>query len=184
MVRAIGRANVAHPRPCDPTSGDPPAGDAHGQVFRYPHHVSAERIPPPLVHVVPRVARATERVLDKVGLTLPQYRVLAFLSLGPSMGVVLAERLAVSPPSISALVEGLVGRGLVTRQRDDADRRKVQLTLTPEGVEGLRDADRVVGERLQELIALLPDDRQKAAVDGLAALDEAFDISRRQRHGT
>ncbi|CAN5220421.1 hypothetical protein BH20ACT8_BH20ACT8_08620 [soil metagenome] len=37
--------------------------------------------------MVPRLARITERALDKVGLTLPQYRVLAFLSLGPSAGV-------------------------------------------------------------------------------------------------
>ena len=132
---------------------------------------------------MPRVARLTERALDDVGLSLAQYRVLALLSLGPSMGVVLAERLAVSAPSISALVEGLVGRGFVTRKRDDVDRRRVQLALTEAGAALLAEADGVVGERLTELLTYLPEDRQQAVLDGLAALDEALDIRRRKKHG-
>src|SRR5699024_5966712 len=140
--------------------------------FRYPDDVTGEPIPPPLVHAVARVARLTERALDDVGLSPAQYRVLAFLSQGPSMGGALAERLAVSAPSISALVEGLVGRGFVTRKRDDVDRRRVQLALTEAGAALLAEADGVVGERLTELLAYLPADRQQAVLDGLAALDE------------
>ena len=107
---------------------------------------------------------------------------LAFLSLGPSMGMALAEWLALSPPSVSAHVDALVRRGFVTRERDEDDRRRVQLTVTPQGEQALAEADRVVGDRLQEVLDLLPPDRQAAAIDGLAAIDEALAIKRQKRH--
>ncbi|MBA2316991.1 MAG: winged helix-turn-helix transcriptional regulator [Euzebyales bacterium] len=143
--------------------------------------MSLERIDARRTHVVPRLARITERALDKVGLTLPQYRVLAFLSLGPSAGVALAEWLTVSPPSVSALVDGLVTRGLVARERSRTDRRRVEHTLTAAGREALIDADGVVGERLDELLAVLSTKRRRAALDGLAAVAEAFDVQRARR---
>lgn len=45
----------------------------------------------------------------------------------------LARRLGVTKPTISAAVRMLVERGLATRTPDTTDRRRVSLTLTPDG---------------------------------------------------
>lgn len=136
-----------------------------------------------LARAVARLSRLVERALETPGLTLPQYRVLGFLSLGPVAAARLAERLTVSRPTITAVVDGLVARGLVARSRTATDRRQVDHALTPAGHEALAAADESVGARLAELLAVLPVERRAAALDGLAAWQEALDIDRERRIG-
>ena len=52
---------------------------------------------------------------------------------GPTSQKELQERLGIQPGSMSELVTKLETRGWVTRARDEADRRKVLLTLTVAG---------------------------------------------------
>lgn len=130
-----------------------------------------------------RLSRLVERSLDKTGLSLPQYRLLAFLSLGPAAAALLADRLTVSRPTVTAVVDGLVGKGLVARSRDRADRRRVDHTLTPAGREALAAADEAVGARLTDLLAVLPAERRATARAGLSALSEALDVDRERRLG-
>ena len=76
------------------------------------------------------------RVLENHGtadLTLPQYRVLGLLSGGDERATELAARLAVTKPTLTALIDGLVERGLVVRETSDGDRRAVRLSITPAG---------------------------------------------------
>jgi DNA-binding MarR family transcriptional regulator len=47
-----------------------------------------------------------------------------------------ARRLAVTPPNVSKLIDGLVSDGLVERQRLPSDRRVVQVAITEKGREG------------------------------------------------
>lgn len=136
-----------------------------------------------LSRAVARLSRLVERTLEKPGLSLPQYRVLGFLSLGPIAAARLAEHLTVSRPTITAVIDGLVAQGLVARSRTATDRRQVDHALTPAGHEALAAADEAVGARLGELLAALPPDRRAAALDGLAAWQEALDIDRERRIG-
>lgn len=46
----------------------------------------------------------------------------------------LAERLAVTPPSASAMVDRLVEKGVVIREHSTQDRRKVVVRISPEAV--------------------------------------------------
>jgi len=62
---------------------------------------------------------------------------LSLLADGSSASSALAGRLAVSPPSVTAVVDGLVTRGLVERQADADDRRRLTLLLTPVAYEQL-----------------------------------------------
>lgn len=134
-------------------------------------------------HTVARLSRLVERALDKAGLTLPQYRVLGFLARGPAAAARLAERLTVSRPTLTGVVDGLVAQGLVARTREESDRRLVHHALTSEGHAALAAADAVVGERLAVLLDTLPAERRAAASAGLAALEEALDIDRDRRLG-
>ena len=88
-----------------------------------------------------RLARVVELALVDVGLTLPQYRLLAHLSRGSSWPSPVAKQLGTSLPSVTALVDGVVAKGLVERRTDDEDRRRVFLTMTEQGRRSLEAAD-------------------------------------------
>jgi DNA-binding MarR family transcriptional regulator len=66
-------------------------------------------------------------------LTLVQVRVMRRLARQPQSLGQLGAELALAPPSMTRLVDRLEERGLIGRQRDVDDRRKVVATLTDEG---------------------------------------------------
>lgn len=140
--------------------------------------------PEPPVHVG-RVAawlsKQVELALDTVGLTPPQYRVLLLLDAGPTISSALADRLAVRPPSVTAVVDGLVGRGLVERRHSDLDRRRVSHTLTAAGRRLLAAADGAVDARLQEIAGCLPGERPaRRALQDMALWQRAM-LAHRER---
>ena len=95
-----------------------------------------------------KLARQVTIPLGEVDLSLPQYRVLAFLEEGEAAPSDLAGRLSVSRPSITALMDGLITRGLVERRPDTDDGRPVHHHLTDDGRDTLQRADQAVGDRL------------------------------------
>ena len=104
-----------------------------------------------------------ENALTQVDLSLPQYRMLVFLAEGGSAAAsALAGKLGVSRPSVTALVDGLVARGLAERTADAIDRRRVAHAVTPAGLAILDRADEVVEARLAELARSIPDDAGRA----------------------
>lgn len=76
-----------------------------------------------------------------------EYTVLTLIAENPSGSPAqLARALAVTPPHISAIVDRLVGRGLVQRKASAEDRRAQILTTTRAGAELVRKAtERLVG---------------------------------------
>lgn len=80
------------------------------------------------------VQRAYKPLLDALGLTYPQYLVLHTLweEDGRSIGAI-AERLALESSTVTPLVKRLEASGAVTRTRDAADERRVEVRLTERG---------------------------------------------------
>jgi long-chain acyl-CoA synthetase len=113
---------------------------------------------------VARLAKQVEVALAPLDLSLPQYRVLALLGEGSTASSVLARRLAVSPPSVTAVVDGLVGRDLVERRADPEDRRRLTLLLTRDGKRLLAAADVAAEARLDEIAGFFDD--PPAGLDG------------------
>ena len=111
------------------------------------------------------LSKQVELGLGSVELSLPQYRVLAMLEETSALSSDLAERLAVRPPTVTAVVDGLVIRGLVERRTVEADRRRVDHVLTEHGCQLLDAADAAVTARLCEIAGHL-----ETAADA----DEAF----------
>jgi long-chain acyl-CoA synthetase len=130
--------------------------------------------------VVARLARQVELAVATVDLTLPQYRVLILLGEGKEAASALAEKLAVSRPSVTGVVDGLVARGLVKRDHDSDDRRRVGHALTLPGRRLLESADSQVERRLSEIAAHRPDGAA-AAFAGLGPWREALDAYRTAR---
>ena len=82
------------------------------------------------------------------GLSLAQYRVLALVAAGDERAGLLAERLAVAPPTITAVVDGLVEAGHLTRRAAAGDRRATQIDITAAGRHAVTVAEAAMGVRL------------------------------------
>lgn len=122
-----------------------------------------------------RLAKVLEVALAENGGSLPQYRLLAFLGGGPERANALARSLEVSPPSLTALVDTTVAKGLVERCAAEGDRRAVRHVLTPAGEAALEEADAAVAEHLSHLLQTLDLPHRAFAVEGLLALSEAME---------
>ncbi len=78
--------------------------------------------------------RALARELASHGVATAEWSVLRVLWHEEGLSQVdLAERMRVERSSLTLVLHGMEKRGLVHRLRDDADRRKVRLHLTPSG---------------------------------------------------
>jgi long-chain acyl-CoA synthetase len=118
-------------------------------------------------------ARALERVLGDM--TLAQFRVLSVMASSPERASRIAARADMSRPSLSGLLEGLVGRGWVERCLVAGDRRGVRLEVTPEGHGALGRAQGAVRDAMTGiLIDVAPADRD-AVLRALVVLARAFD---------
>ncbi len=121
------------------------------------------------------LAKQVEIGLSSANLSAPQYRVLGLLDERSAVSSDLAERLAVRPPSVTAIIDGLVGRGLVERKQFPSDRRRVDHVLTEAGRRALDEADAAVAGRLEEILGCLGDPVQtEQAYHGLEAWRTAF----------
>lgn len=123
--------------------------------------MASEPSPPP-GRVIARLARHVELAVADLDLTLAQYRVLGILGDGREAASVLAKKLAVSRPSITGVVDGLVARGLVRREPGCDDRRRIDIGLTDEGRVVLDRADLEVTSRLASIAAHLQEGPDRA----------------------
>jgi DNA-binding MarR family transcriptional regulator len=80
------------------------------------------------------INRLYKPLLDRLGLTYPQYLVLGALweEDGRSIGAI-AEHLALEPSTITPLVKRLEQAGFVSRHRNSLDERQVHVRLTTQG---------------------------------------------------
>jgi DNA-binding MarR family transcriptional regulator len=114
------------------------------------------------------------RVLERAAgdLTLAQYRVLSLVAAGDERATLLAGKLAITKPSVSAVVDGLVERGYLAREPVAGDRRAIRLSITRPGSRALAAAETAMAERLEPLVAAVTD--QAAFFNGLEQIDEVY----------
>jgi long-chain acyl-CoA synthetase len=141
--------------------------------------MSRTRVTTGAARAVARLAKQVEVAIGPLDLSLPQYRVLALLGDGSSASSVLARKLAVRPPTVTAVVDGLVARGLVERQADPEDRRRLTLLLTRDGKRVLAAADAAAETRLDEIAGFL-DEPPEALAAGLEGWNQALDRNREE----
>lgn len=124
------------------------------------------------------LAKSVEIALHRVELSPSQYRLLVFLVESPAAATALADRLDVTRPSLTALVDGLVARGFVERLPDPDDRRRVSHQISDTGRAAVARADSAITERLSQLASSLTPDERTIASTGLELWRTAIIASR------
>ncbi|MBN1336454.1 MAG: MarR family transcriptional regulator [Deltaproteobacteria bacterium] len=131
-----------------------------------------------------RVLRAvsihSRQMARSTGLTVPQVLCLRALSLEePLTSAQLAQRLQVSPATLTGLVDRLVEGGLVRRRRGTHDRRQVHILLSEAGRQRVGQMPRLLQERFVEgFLRLCESERCQIlrALDRIAELMGAADL--------
>jgi len=126
-----------------------------------------------LIEAVPaamRVIRQHMRSHRLPGMSVPQFRALAFLNrYGTATLSVVAEHVGTNLPSMSRMVQSLVEGQLVQRRAGSPDRRTICLQITAKGRRVLNVARKAT---VQQLAGLL----QPLTAEELDRLDEAMSL--------
>jgi len=138
------------------------------------------------VRALALAARALERAAAVRELTLAQFRVLALIAAGDERSSLLADRLAVAKPTITAVVDGLVERGFVAREAVAGDRRSIRVAVTPSGAAALSGAQQEMIDALERIFVHARE--REAVIAALVDLDDALALRSQARlrdeHGT
>ncbi|HYM40782.1 MAG TPA: MarR family transcriptional regulator [Thermoplasmata archaeon] len=129
-----------------------------------------ETVPP-----VMQFIRTEMRRHRSLNISVPQFRVLTFLERrsGGSLSDV-AERVGLSLPAMSRLIDGLVERKLLTREDSPADRRRIALRITETGRDLVRTAREGALERLAEMLGSLSGDERARVIESMEILRPLF----------
>ncbi|MGY6632254.1 MAG: MarR family winged helix-turn-helix transcriptional regulator [Alkalilacustris sp.] len=127
-----------------------------------------------------RVLRAiegnTRSIARASGLTSAQMLVLhALAASGQELPSDIARRLGVSQATVTTQIDRLEARGLVRRERRQADRRTVWVILTDAGRQLLADTPDPLYGRFAARFAALPDWEQGMLMAGAERLAQLFD---------
>ncbi len=127
---------------------------------------TANQLAGQLLEVVPAAMRLIREEMRRSGraeLSVPQFRALGFINRHPGASLtMLGDHIGLTLPSMSKLIDGLVGRGLIVREFDRGDRRRITLRLTSAGSSMLAAAHDSTRAYLAGLLAdLTPEERQR-----------------------
>jgi len=146
--------------------------------FRSPSHEAYVT----LLRTADESRRYVTRLLEAEGVTLQQYNVLRILrGAGPEglPTLEIGERMVERQPGVTRLVDRLVKKGLVDRNRGAKDRRVVRCSITDPGLDLLDDLDGIVERADGCIVGALGEERLTELVTTLdalrAALRDGFD---------
>ena len=91
----------------------------------------------------------------------------------PSLGQ-LASRLRLDNSTLSRTIDGLVGKGLVERRRDDQDRRVVWIQLTAEGSAICQSIHTANDAYCHQVFAKIPPSRRSTVIRNFETLVQAY----------
>ncbi|KAK0356363.1 MAG: MarR family transcriptional regulator [Pseudomonadota bacterium] len=117
--------------------------------------------------------RLYKPLLDRHGLTYPQYLVMVALARRDDQTVgELGNQLFLESNTLTPLIKRLEAAGLVTRQRDTADERVVRVRLTQRGQSVAQDVSTCVPAELMEAVGI--------SIEEIAALNQSL-VSLREK---
>ncbi len=118
----------------------------------------------------------SKRVEKVTGITGPQlWAIKRIAENAPIKGAELARRMYLHPTTIVGILDRLETRGLVVRTRSKVDRRVVEVNLTEQGNELVRNAPEVAQGILVQGLEKLPEERLLKISEGIEELIRILD---------
>ncbi len=135
-----------------------------------------------ILEAIPMVMRAIRNEMRGSrgsDLSVPKFRVLIFLNRheGASLSDI-AEHMGLTLPSMSIMIDGLVARNMVIRQKDPGDRRRVTLAPTALGRTVMQSAYEATAARLGKRLAALPAAARRTILEAMQILEPIFGSDR------
>jgi DNA-binding MarR family transcriptional regulator len=137
-------------------------------------------------HPVLRACRNLVRAIDafdeaacvELGVGRSDLRALNLLEDGPLTASALAQRLRLTRPAVTALVDRLVAAGFVDRVEVRGDRRATAVALRPTKWQAFAHVYRPLGQRVRSAVDALPTNEQAAMGAALDLLSGVFQEAR------
>jgi DNA-binding MarR family transcriptional regulator len=128
-----------------------------------------------LLSLLPRIGKLAGQVAhDRGAITLERARILWQLVEAPRRSGELAQRCALTPASVSELVDSLERDGFVRRSEDRNDRRVVVVEITSRGRREIERVGELMTAPVAKIIATLSAEKRARLAAALADLQEAF----------
>jgi DNA-binding MarR family transcriptional regulator len=135
-----------------------------------------------VLRVLRRIIRAidlqSKQLVLEHGLTVPQWMLLDALRAAPRTPSDLAQRLHLNASTVNNIAVRLEQQGLLHRRRDEADRRRVWVELSPEGAVRLAAAPAPLQQRFFVGYARLEAPQRRSLLAALQLTAELLDAGR------
>ena len=135
-----------------------------------------DRMAQEIVRALRRIMRSMDissrKLIAAHGLSIPQLLCLQHLrEFGPLTSGALAKTMALSPPTVTGILDRMEMRGLVHRERRPEDKRRVLVALTQTGRNLADDTPSSLNDQLAQALAELPSQDSAAIHDAIAKLE-------------
>ena len=117
---------------------------------------------------------ASNRAVDglRSAISPLQLRALTVLALGSQRLIDLADAVGVAPSTATRLCDALMAEGLISKDRDDVDRREVHLSLAPRGRRLLSDLENRRRLEFEDFVKPISPKERRQLIEALRALCE------------
>ena len=143
-----------------------------------------------------RQFRSTLRILEReidlelksetgcCGVSLAQCHILMEIAESPNLSISeLSENFGLDKSTLSRTVDSMVESGLILRKESQGDRRAVELTLTPEGMQRVESIHALCDRYYTALFGNIADDKHSAIVESVRLLGESMRMLRKKKNG-
>ena len=124
------------------------------------------------------ISQRSRNLIKDYGLTVPQILILREVcsSDEPVTASQIAHAISLSPATITPIIDKLVQRGFLNKERSDKDRRKVKLIPTGKGVELSKNAPTLMHEQFINSFNTLKGWEQSMILSSLERIADMIDI--------
>jgi len=129
-----------------------------------------------LMDIIPRMLHSFTTSIrgPEVGMSPAHFRILHMLHHQPMSMSEMAQKQFITKASLCDSVNLLVEKGWIMKSRDQADQRRINLTLTTEGEEELNLVKRQLHDRIAQRLINASDEDLDAITNGLFKIEELF----------
>lgn len=86
----------------------------------------------------------------------------------------IANAISIAKPQMTQSIDKLIGMGMVEREPDTKDRRKISIMLTPKGRDTAERLDNIMKDFVSDKLSILSDDELKKLAESFNYIAETF----------